>query len=77
MNKPGILFYKCRRCNGISDSLHTPNVLQTLIFTMNDIDLPEQWAGIPVDKTDIHNCEDGGIGISDLIGGKIDEEERK
>jgi len=69
ITKPGLLQYKCRRCGKIDKSTHVPNVLQVLISVMNDYELPKEWFGIPVTKTDIHHCEDGGAGVSDLIGG--------
>jgi len=70
----GLLEYKCRRCGEINSSLHTPNVIHTLICVSSGYDLPKEWFGIPVSKHDIHHCKDGGLGVSDLIGGKIDDE---
>ncbi|GJQ43982.1 MAG: hypothetical protein JETCAE03_34800 [Ignavibacteriaceae bacterium] len=70
----GRLEYKCRRCGAIEDGTHTPNVLQTIICVMNNYDLPKEWLGTPVTKTSIHNCKDGGIGVSDFIGGIGDKE---
>jgi len=75
MTDGGKLEYKCRRCGQITDSIHTPSVLHTLVSVMNGYTLPKEWFGVPVYKTDIHHCSDGGLGVSDLIGGLPDKKE--
>jgi hypothetical protein len=74
ISKPGLIEYKCRRCGKIDTSIHVPSVLQVLISVMNDYELPKKWFGVPVTKTNIHHCENGGAGVSDLIGGTIDND---
>jgi len=72
ITKGGLLEYKCRRCGKIDKSIHVPSVLQVLISVMNDYKLPKKWFGIPVTKTSIHQCDDEGAGVTDLIGGMCD-----
>lgn len=69
--EPGILIYKCRRCGQEVKNIHAPDILTTVISAMMGTKTP--WGGIPVDKTDIHACSDGGVGVTDLIGAERDK----
>jgi len=68
----GDFLYKCRRCGEIDDSTHSPCLVTDLIFLT--LDNTTHSKGIPVHMLGIHNCKDGHVGISDLIGGKLAEE---
>lgn len=62
----GRLLYKCRRC-GVVDSHHAlANVCNLLVRTVMETGEQARLVGI-------HECNDGVIGISDLIGGVEDE----
>ena len=70
----GTLLYKCRHCGEIDGTTHTPQAMATIIWLLRDTPLPQEWGGMPVNKTDLHYCNDGQIGVCDLIGAKLDEE---
>lgn len=48
--------YKCRRCGGIIKA-HTDNISML------------KWITLRLNQPTTHNCEDGGIGVADFIGG--------
>lgn len=64
----GKLLYKCRSCGHMDDSTGVPNVLLALTDITNGRELPEEW-GSNRTLTDLHACEDGTWGVTDLIGG--------
>jgi hypothetical protein len=72
MRNSGILVYKCRRCGDLDKYIHVPDIPIALICCEMGQEFP--WTGgVGVPKlTDIHNCEDGGFGVSDLMGGEKD-----
>jgi len=73
--KGGTLEYKCRRCGEMDASTHVPDILHAIVCLAGDLKLPNVWFGSPVGKLGIHNCKDGGLGVSNLIGGIEDEKE--
>ena len=72
MNRPGILVYKCRRCGETFNGVHAPDAFVCLIHLM--IGIKQPWSGNPVEKDDIHRCNDGNLGIGDIIGAVEDKE---
>ena len=70
----GFLKYKCRRCGEIKGSAHVPNCLLALSSINAKGITPREW-GMQMGITDIHNCNDGNLGISDLIGVVLDKKE--
>lgn len=76
MNNPGVLVYKCRRCGGIDQSTHAPDVDMAVILTVLDMDMPKDWGPQKPHMTCIHNCKDGNTGVCDLIGGEKDKDNR-
>lgn len=64
----GFLVYKCRRCEKKYKNTHVPDGLTVLNSVINDFSLPKEWLGVPVSKTGICNCDDGNLGVSDLVG---------
>jgi hypothetical protein len=68
---PGRLIYKCRLCGGTDESTGVPSVLNALIHIQLDGDTRKAWpqSAQVAHATDIHNCPDGRLGISDLQGG--------
>lgn len=70
--EPSSFEYKCRRCGGIDSStgtngLDAMDILMSLVFKMA---MPPKFRDQPMNPKmhDIHNCGDGGCGVSDLIG---------
>ena len=63
--------YKCRLCGEIEENPCTgeKNALIDLIEV--EIHGRVKTMGIPLEILGIHNCSDGNVGISDLIGYKL------
>lgn len=72
--KGGFLKYKCRRCGEIEGSVHVPCCLVALSNINTNGKTPREW-GMQIGITDIHSCNDGNLGISDLIGAVLDKGE--
>lgn len=60
--------HKCRRCGKIDDSCVTrsDNNLKAQLLLLGTI----LWTALQLHMNTIHLCEDGGMGITDLIGCK-------
>ncbi len=62
--------YKCRRCGKVVDNMGTganpTRNVQALLGAIAGPPLPS--TEVLVTMFDLHNCDDDGIGISDLIG---------
>jgi len=71
MNKNGTLVYKCRRCKKLVRNTEVPDVESAVILISMGQKLPEVWCGNE-GLTGFHNCKDGHMGITDLIGGELD-----
>ncbi len=69
MNNPGLLVYKCRRCEELEKTTHVPDINKAVILTVLGIGTPEDWGPLKPKMVSIHSCKDGNIGVSDLIGG--------
>lgn len=69
------LIYKCRLCGGLDNSIGVPDGLKALIAIQLDGDTQKlcPQSGIVARMTDLHNCPDGRLGISDLQGATPDE----
>lgn len=65
---PGILIYRCRACGKLDNSTHAPDLMTVIVSIMTG-EAGKPFAGVPVDKWSIHSCEDGTLGVSDLVGG--------
>lgn len=69
--KGGVLEYKCRRCGEVVQQSHVPDVnIAMACLIINEV-TPREW-GMQAKMTDIHDCKDGNLGISDLIGAEFD-----
>jgi hypothetical protein len=68
MKDGGLLEYKCRRCGAIDRSTHAPSVLAAVsLITVTGS--TGKMPGIPCSMLGAHQCPDGGIGVTDFIGG--------
>jgi hypothetical protein len=65
----GFIEFKCKRCGQIEKNLWTPDIELTLCHIMYGTPLPPQWIGTPVSRFSLHCCPDGGIGVSEVLGG--------
>lgn len=70
--KGGLLIYKCRLCGGEAKHMHVPDVLGALVSIEMNGRTPGRWGAMTAYPTDIHNCPDGRLGVSDLQGGEPD-----
>ena len=72
----GVIEYKCRRCGEVESSLHSPDVVETLAFLVSTgkCKLPPHRTGAVAGMHGTHSCTDFGMGVTDLIGGKMDDE---
>lgn len=71
----GALVYLCRRCKKEDRSLHVPDAMSAAICLANGYALPKEWGGPTPRLTDVHNCKDGHLGITDLIGVENDKKQ--
>lgn len=71
--KSGFLIYKCKRCGELVKDTHAPNGTITLSCIITNSRLPSEWMGTTPLKEDIHNCKDGNLGVSELIGFEYDK----
>jgi hypothetical protein len=71
MNKSGVLVYKCRRCSNLIKNTSVPEGLNALLDITIEAGTRKEW-GSGATLLDTHLCEDGGIGVSDLIGFESD-----
>ena len=71
--KGGVLIYKCRSCRKLNKSTHVPNGLEALVSIRCYGRSPVEWGAMIACMTDICNCTDGNLGISDLIGFEEDK----
>ncbi len=63
---PYLVQYKCRKCGKIEDSSSVPEFL-VIVKMIQDITNVKNRQLVPVSW---HSCEDGSIGITDVIGAK-------
>ena len=61
------LQYRCRRCLATFTPLHVPGLAEAAVALIADGRTPEAW-GIIGMMHRTHECNDGGVGIADLIG---------
>jgi hypothetical protein len=69
----GWLRYRCRLCGEEYQNVHVPDVTRAVSAIVYDF--PNPWplsAGLP-QLIETHYHEDGSYGVSDLIGGVVDE----
>lgn len=66
--RSGMIEYKCRRCGAVYSSLHAPDLPQALLDAMFDTG----GSGMRATMFDYHQCKDGNLGVSDLLGGVYD-----
>lgn len=72
MNGPGNLVYKCRRCGQISENAHVPLILEAVSSILITGTTPKSWGPMTESLLGMHSCEDGNIGVSNLIGAEKD-----
>lgn len=68
----GLLIYKCRRCGKLNKNTHVPDGLMALSCLIISNRVPKGW-GSAASVLDMCSCEDGNIGVSDLIGFEEDK----
>lgn len=72
--------YKCRSCGVVVDGLCGGEelvyryILQ--VITYGKVDAPGDGFASQIRMNGVHDCEGGGFGITDLIGTKIDKQEK-
>lgn len=71
----GVLIYKCRRCGKISRNTHIPNGIMGLSYALVGIKSKTTEGYELIGMNNICNCDDGNLGISDLIGFEKDKKE--
>ena len=70
----GDIVYKCRRCGVVVKQMISGNLLTDLVVfisVMNDI---SGTGESDIRKHTIHSCEDGNLGVTDIVGGIYDED---
>jgi hypothetical protein len=70
---PGILLYRCRRCNALDSSVHAPDIDYAVDCIISGHKAPREWGGRLPPLVDMHTCSDGAAGVTDLIGGAPDK----
>jgi hypothetical protein len=71
--KGGLIVYKCRRCGKENKSLHVPDATLALITLIHGWEFPKEWGCMIPALFDICHCDDGNMGVSDLIGVDLDK----
>lgn len=66
---PGMAVYKCRRCGKLEKHLHAPVLVTAITDAITD---NMNVKGMRATLISMHQCDDGHIGITDLIGGEYD-----
>lgn len=70
----GYLLYKCRRCGKIVKNVHVPNITICLVqFTVSGKCTAWPMSGT-IYPIGFHHCNNGHVGITDIIGGEYDKE---
>lgn len=73
--KGGYVIEKCRLCGKVIDSTtHVPNIYAYLRFVTKGTPAPDD-GGLPAYSMSCHACEDGSLGVTDVVGFKPDKEE--
>jgi hypothetical protein len=67
----GKLIYKCRLCGSEHTPTGVPDVSTALVCVLLDANVPKHWESLAgkISLIDLHNCKDGRVGVSDLVGG--------
>ena len=69
--------YKCRQCGAVEENPCTSEKNATLILIHTIIGgrvLPEHLIGTKPEMVSTHSCDNGAMGVSDLIGYKVYDE---
>jgi hypothetical protein len=76
MAEGGDILYRCRYCGEIWAEEHSPSILGTLVATLSADEpggSPPQWTGLFGTVYSIHHCQNGDLGVADLIGARHDK----
>lgn len=67
--------YKCRRCGKIECNPSTDSSCAEnyLVRTMYGWESPKDTVGFFLKMFAVHDCQDGGKGVADLIGYEVDK----
>jgi hypothetical protein len=66
-----VLRYRCRRCQLLSDGLVLSDTV--VVKALRQIIHGLVPSGSPQSLYDLHDCADGGYGVSDLIGAELQD----
>jgi len=69
----GTLIYKCRFCGGLEKSTHVPDGDKAIIYMVKGIETPKNWGPLKPGILSVHNCSNGYVGVTDLVGVEFDE----
>ena len=76
MDKGGYLIYKCRRCGELVKLVYVGKPGYALMCLLRDrSNLFKEPLLNTYNKLEHHQCKDGHLGVTDLIGCEIDKEE--
>lgn len=67
MPNPGVIVYRCLRCGALDRSLHSPDILTTLVSVQTNTPDPAA-SGFKAGRTGLHSCADGAMGVTEFIG---------
>ena len=69
----GKLIYKCRLCGELHKPTGVPDIFEAIINVLIGSPLPEKWgSGKDIQVLEFHNCRDGRLGVSDIVGAEGD-----
>lgn len=70
MSKVRKVEFRCRRCDKVHGSIQGPSNMVQMSLISVSVGIPrlQDGQGITVAATTLHSCEDGGLGLADLIG---------
>ena len=66
----GMFLYKCRLCGGIQETTFSPDWHASVTWAFGGVDLNRAVTQHPMAPTavDTHQCADGRVGVTDLVG---------
>jgi hypothetical protein len=65
---PGRLLYRCRLCGVLADRVRVPDIIRAVPAIVEVGRAKVAGTDVPARMTDVHACENGRLGVADLIG---------